>query len=219
MACSQLQQWWLESCSAETLVALLARLGFAEMRSRTVAEVLKTDNWRCLKLTPEGVIEVEQRKYLQWDNSGEAWGTYNFVIRCCFKKSEGCAPVIAGAGPRSTRRFVADGSPVSSSLFQTQKPHAQCSQKWVPNPLQTRVMERVAPMCSLIYVVIEKWRKIHSVPLTAGECWSVRFVLSEPNFQYIPTEDEPKVCDSLFIRNSWWNWKRWSSCLVLAVCL
>ena len=117
------------------------------------------------------------------------------------KKSEGCAPITAGVGPRSTRHFVADGSPVSS-LFQTQKTHAQYSRKEVPDPLQTRVMEQVAPVCSLTYVATEKWRKIHSAPLAPGECWSVRLVFSESNFQYVLTEDEPDICDSLFIRSS-----------------
>lgn len=56
MACSQRQQRWFESCHAValTLVAPLARLGFAEISS-TGAEVLTTGNWGCLKLTPEAL--------------------------------------------------------------------------------------------------------------------------------------------------------------------
>lgn len=83
--------------------------------------------------------------------------------------------------------------------------------------LTNSVVERVAPVCSLTYVATEKWGKIHSVPLAAGECWSVRFIHSEPNFQYTLREDGPNVCVSLFIRNGWWNWKRWSSSFGLAV--
>lgn len=60
----------------------------------------------------------------------------------------------AGIGPRSARWLVADGSPASSSLFQTQKPHAECSFKLLSDPLQTPVTNpyQVALIHSLTHV-------------------------------------------------------------------
>lgn len=71
--------------------------------------------------------------------------------------------------PGALWQMVLLSPPPSSKL---KGPHARCSWKWVPDPLQTPVMERVALVFSLTSVVMEKWRKIHSTPLAAGESWS-----------------------------------------------
>lgn len=126
---------------------------------------------------------------------------YNFEIRCCFIKKRGLCTHHSWRRSKVSQVLCSRWFSCLLLPLPNSHPPAQCSWRWVPDPLQTGVMERVAPVCSLTYVAAEKWRKIHSVPLAAGECWSVRFVLSEPNFQYTLREDEPNVCVSLFIRN------------------